>query len=304
MYAQSPIVRDLMATASDIAGFDVYKVLSEGAEDELQRTDRTQILITVVSLSAWKLLKSHGIESDAVAGFSLGEYSALVDAEVLSIEDAIDLVSQRGSIMEECSRLLDSETGDPGMLAVLGVDYPDLEQMLEQEKIPDAFCSIYNSPVQTVVSATATGIAALRKTLEGRKGIRAIPLKVSGPFHCPLMQEARDRYWEALRAKHFASPKKPVYSNVDGKQHSDGDRIRELCAEQLVSTVLWLPEEKSLLADGYSHLYEVGPGKVLGGLWNVLAKHHEEAATVIFRQAGTVEAIETLLKEHADVIEG
>lgn len=287
--------RELFQAATNAAGFDVAELIFTGSEDDLKATDRSQVAITTVNLAARRVLALKGIESDGAAGFSLGEYAALVDAGVLSETDALKLVSLRGQIMERVSRSLDSEGGSAGMAAVIGMSPDDVIKSLEDAGISEAFPANLNSPVQTVLSGTAKGLEQAAEALKAAGARRVITLKVSGPFHSPLMQAAKDDFARELARVEFADPRKAVYSNVKGSAIGSGEEARSLCADQLVEPVRWVDEERAIVSDAYDALLEVGPGEVLGGLWKAFLKGREDI-TVACSPAGTLEQINAVIE--------
>lgn len=297
LYEQSADVRALFQEASDAAGTDMAQLLFEGTEDDLRQTDNTQIAITVANLAARRVLREHGITSDVSAGFSLGEYASLVDAGVLSVADAIRLTLHRGRIMEEVSRSHDDETDQAGMAAAMGMDLPAIEDALSAAGVDEAFPALYNSPVQTVIGGTPHGLRTAADVLKEAGVRRMRRLQVSGPFHTPLMAAARERFSDIACDVEFRDPAHPVYSNVTGAAVASGDELRALCLDQLVRTVRWTTEERSLLESGVDLLLEVGPGTVLQGLWKAVGKVDDNWPTDRVRPAGTLEEIETLAKE-------
>lgn len=293
LFDHSRAVRDLFEEAVRHADFDVKNVLFEGSEDQLKQTNITQVAITLVNLAASRVLADHGITADRYAGFSLGEYAALVDAGVLDVADVFPVVTTRGRVMEETSRTLDSDAGRAGMAAVLGLDFDVVKATITEHGIENLYPAIYNSPVQTVISGTAEALNAAESVFKEAGAKRFIRLKVSGPFHSPLMQEARDRFAEYLSQVTFSDPRAPVYSNVTGRAVESGEDARRLCLDQLVSTVMWTREEEQMVTDGSPGFLEVGPGTVLGGLWKAYRKAHPETE-LSCRAAGTLDAIAAL----------
>jgi [acyl-carrier-protein] S-malonyltransferase len=283
LWEASQKVRDLFQLASDAAGFDVHRTLSTGTAEELAATDKAQILITLVDLSAAAVLADRGIEPSGCAGFSLGEYAALCTARVLGAEAVFRLVRIRGDLMEKASRELDASGGKPGMAAVLGL--PSDRAAAVAAGIEGVFVANHNSPVQLVLSGTAAGLARAEELLKAEGAKRFLRLGVSGPFHSPLMDGARTAYEEALAGCSFADPVLPVYSNVTAAAIGSGAEARTLCARQVVSPVRWVDEERRLLADGFAAFREAGPGTVLTGLFRALR------ADVDCRPAGTIETI-------------
>ncbi len=284
-------VRDLFDAASEAVGYDLTNVIFDGSEEDLKQTDKTQIAVTLVNLASAAALAARGIAPGRCAGFSLGEYASLVTAGVISVEDVFGVVKARGEIMEAVSRTVDTAAGASGMAAAIGLSFDEVSSVLDQ--VPDAYPGIYNSPSQTVVSGTAEGLAAAEAALKEAGAKRYIRLKVSGPFHCPLMSEARRQFEDVLRGVAFADPKLPVYSNVTGDVLTTGEEARKLCLDQLVRTVLWTPEMESLVRDGTSAFLEVGPGTVLGGLWKAYAKT-KEGLEIPMYPAGKLEDMEAI----------
>ena len=297
LYDESAAVRELFRLAGETAGFDVADLVFNGSEEELKATDKTQIAITAVNLAAATVIEERGFSSQGAAGFSLGEYAALVDAGVLEAKDAFLAVRERGMLMEEASRALDSEEGSAGMVAAIGKDYAEIVEILDAIGLENAYPAIYNSPVQTVIGGDAEAMSLLPEKLKEHGIRRAIPLKVSGPFHTPLMEQARLELSKVLAAIDFRDPKKPVYSNVTGAQVGSGEEARSRCLEQLVSTVMWTREEESLLSEGYTQLVEAGPGTVLAGLWKSYAKSAGIEKPYV-EAGGTAEEIAALEGDH------
>jgi [acyl-carrier-protein] S-malonyltransferase len=283
LWEASRKTRDLFLLASDAAGFDVKRVLSEGTPEELAATDKAQVLITLVDLAAAAVLAERGIEPAGCAGFSLGEYAALCTAGTLEAEAVFRLVRIRGDLMEKASRALDASGGKPGMAAVLGLPFDKATAVAAG--IEGVFVANHNSPAQLVLSGTAAGLARAEELLKAAGAKRFVRLGVSGPFHSPLMDGARAAYEEALAGFAFADPILPVYSNVTASPIGSGAEARALCARQVVSPVRWVEEEQRLLADGFGTFREAGPGSVLTGLFRALR------ADVDCRPAGTMEAI-------------
>jgi [acyl-carrier-protein] S-malonyltransferase len=293
LYDSYEEVRELFGVATSAAGFDVADLIFTGSEDEIKATDRSQVAITTVNLAARRVLAQRGVVSAGAAGFSLGEYSALVDAGILAESDALELVTLRGQIMEEVSRSLDTASGSAGMAAVLGLDADTIVSLLESAGVNDVYPANINSPVQTVLSGTAAGLEKATSVLKDGGARRVVILKVSGPFHSPLMQEAKERFTAELARFEFSDPRKPVYANVTGAAITSGEESRKLCSEQLVEPVRWVDEESAILADGYEQLLEVGPGEVLSGLWKSFTKGRDEI-TLASTPCGTLEQITSL----------
>ena len=176
------------------------------------------------------------------------------------------------------------------MAAVIGMGSEAIIACLKDASVAEAYLANLNSPVQTVLSGTAAGLEQAAVALKECGARRVIVLKVSGPFHSPLMQAAKDDFSKELARFEFTDPQKPVYANVTGGPIDSGEEARCLCAEQLVAPVRWVDEESAILADGYDELLEVGPGEVLGGLWKAFTKGREEV-TLACLPAGKLEQI-------------
>jgi [acyl-carrier-protein] S-malonyltransferase len=267
LWEASPKVKELFDVAADTTKVDVKKLLFEGTEEELRETDKTQIAVTLVNLSASAVLGERGILSEGCAGFSLGEYSALCEAGVIALGDVFPIVKARGELMEKASRVCDGKAGKAGMTAVVGCSWEQANEVLGRLGRQDVFLSNHTSPTQVVLGGTPEGLAHAEDAFDAAGFRRLVPLKVSGPFHTPLIKSAQDDLAAFLASYSFNDPVKAVYSNVTGGRIESGKRARELAVEQVVSTLRWVDEEKSVLADGYERCLETGPGTVLKGLW-------------------------------------
>ncbi len=271
LWDTSNAVKEIFQLASDTTGMNLTRLVFEGTEEELKSTDKQQVAITVVNLSAAAVLRERGIRPEAVAGFSLGEFSAMCEAGIVSTKDAIRIVRARGEIFERVSRSLDSPTGSPGMAAVVGLEYDKLVAALKG--IDGVYPANYNSPTQIALSGTAKGLDAAEAALKAAGARRVIRLKVSGPFHSPLLEEARTAFGAFLESISFSDPKVPLYQNVTGKRTQTGVEVKKLSVEQVVSTVRWVDVERSLIDDGVERFVEVGPGTVLAGLLKSVAEN-------------------------------
>ena len=267
LYDNFPSVRELFRCAGEIAGLDLAKILFEGTEEQLKQTRIAQIGITVVNISVATVLREHGLEAAATAGHSLGEYSALWYAGVLCAEATFEAVALRGRLMEQCCQKLQDER-PAGMAAVLGLGYDEVMAVLKpmQQQNETIYLANYNAPKQIVIAGSARALDAAEHKMEAAGAMRYVPLKVSGPFHTPLMESAAREFAPFIEKPGLlAQPKIAFYSNVLGKQTSE--RLAELAVEQIYSPVLWLKTEEALKADGFGPAFELGPGAVLSGLW-------------------------------------
>jgi [acyl-carrier-protein] S-malonyltransferase len=287
LWEASAGARKTFECASDVTGIDIKKLLFEGTEEDLKPTNNTQIAVATVDVSSAALLEERGIECSGCAGFSLGEWPALYRSSVLDLETMFRLVKIRGNLMDENAKRL----GPSGMTAVLGLAPEKTEKTLAEAGIADVFVANYNSPIQAVVSGTEAGLAEAEKVLAAAGARRLVRLKVSGPFHSPLMGEAGKAFERELGGTVFSDPSIALYSNVTGKPVASGTEAKRLCVEQISSPVRWIQEEASILAGGYGRILETGPGNVLSGLWKAIG--YEPACET----AGNLEQAEAALKK-------
>lgn len=267
LWEEYSCVKELFVKASDICGKDMKALLFEGSAEDLKDTQNTQTAVSLVNLSVRRALNEEGVQSVCSAGFSLGEFSAMVDAGILTEDEAFSLVAKRGEIMASTAAQVIQEYGDVGMGAVMGLDFETVAAVLSEKNIPNVFAANNNSPVQVVISGTAAGIASAQDALKEAGAKRVIPLKVSGPFHTPLLSGGKDALAEFLGTLSFSDPVKDFYSNVTGGIVATADEAKELSIRQMVSPVQWLVIEKNITASGINRVAENGPGSVLTGLW-------------------------------------
>jgi len=288
-------VKKLFDTASGILEKDIKTLLQSDAET-LKRTDVSQPAITAANLAAAAFLGEKGIFPSACAGFSLGEYSALVCAGIIDAADCFRLVKARGEIMQKTADRLTGGDSAPGMAAVVGLD-PEFAQNLiskwrefsdSAERLEDLFAANINSPRQLVISGAASALSEAEKRFKEAGAKRVIRLKVAGPFHSPLMEDAQKEFMPVLEKINFNDPAIPVFSNVTGKLISSGSQAKQLAALHITSPVRWTDEEKAIAANGIDACLEVGPGKVLQGLWT------DSGSEIPVYAAGTLEDIKKL----------
>lgn len=259
LYEQSKKARDLFEKANDILGYRITDVMFAGSAEELKETRITQPAIFLHSIIT-AMIAGDAFAPEAVAGHSLGEFSALVAAGSLQFTDGLQLVQQRAQAMQSaCDEV-------PGtMAAILGQSDEDVEAACAQVDavvIP----ANYNSPGQLVISGTQGGVQAVVDYFSAA-GAKAIMLPVGGAFHSPLMQPAQDRLREAIEQTSFAAPECPVYQNFTARPETDPDRIQVNLINQLTGPVRWTQTMQRMLADGVTEIVEVGgTGKVLQGL--------------------------------------
>lgn len=281
---------------SSIVNLDMAKLLWESDAAELSRSDNSQIAITAASLALMAALKDKNIEPSAAMGFSLGEFPALYAAGVLSFEDVVKVVRQRGLIMQKvCEEIAAKNEGHaPGMTAVLGLPPEKVKEIASG--IKDAYAANMNSVKQTVVSGTFDALAAVEKVASEAGARRAVRLKVAGPFHSPLMQDAAVEFEKAIADVNFNDPKIKLFSNVTGKECVSGEEAKKSAVLHLTNPVLWTDEEDCLAsvmkADGFDKwaALEVGPGKVLSGLWG----NTDYNASIAVLPVNTTESVNNL----------
>ena len=264
LFEASATVRELFGQASDATGLDLEALLFRGSAEDLQATNRTQIAVTLVNLAVARVLAERGVEAHGYAGFSVGEYAALAAAGVIADGDLFRIVQARGEAMEAASRGADTAAGPAGMAAVIGLAPERLTAALAG--VEGAWAANFSSPAQVVLAGTAEGLAAAEQACTAAGARRFVPLKVSGPFHSPLIESARVQFAEVVAGFTFHDPRQPVYANVTGRRIASGAEAKRLCVEQIVSSVQWVTEIGSLVEDGFERFLETGPGKVLTGL--------------------------------------
>lgn len=265
-----PEARAIFETGDEVLGFPLSQLVFEGPESELKQTVNTQPALLTASAAYLEALKGKGLEPDYVAGHSLGEYSALVAAGVLTYEDAVKLVRLRGRFMEEAV-----PGGQGAMAAVLGAEREALAELcrsISEQEGPVELANV-NCPGQIVVSGSQAGVNAVVQRVKEAGGKRAIPLEVSGPFHSSLMKEAAGRLADELAKITFNAPSVPVVVNVTALPVTDPQEIRELLVRQVYSPVLWQDSVERLIADGVDTFVEIGSGSVLAGLIRKIDKN-------------------------------
>lgn len=249
----------LLDRANQALSFDLKKLCLEGPEEELKKTAIQQPAIFAVSVAAFELLRAKGLNPDVVAGHSLGEYSALYAAGALSFEDGVKTVSQRGLFMQEAVPM-----GVGAMAALLGGDRAKIVEACAE--IGEVWPANFNSPGQIVISGKKEKVEAAGEKLKAAGVKKIIPLAVSAPFHCPLMQPAADRLKPLIDALPIKDPQTPVFANVTANPVNSAIEIKKLLYRQVYSSVLWEDSINNMIEAGVTKFVEVGPGKVLAGL--------------------------------------
>lgn len=258
-----PAVRQTFQEASGALGYDLWELVQQGPEADLNRTDRTQPALLTAGVAIWKLWEQKGGgRPDFLAGHSLGEYTALVCAGVLTLGDAARLVEQRGRFMQQAV-----PEGQGSMAAVLGLDDEQVRKACDSAAAGQVVEAVnYNAPGQVVIAGNAEAVERAVAACKEAGAKRAMPLPVSVPSHCALMKPAAEQLAEALKGVKFHAPELPVINNVDVAMEQDPDRIRDALVRQLHSPVRWVETVRELSREGVETACECGPGKVLAGL--------------------------------------
>lgn len=258
LFEKSPEAKKLFTQANEILGFAITDVMFDGPEEAQRQTKVTQPAVFLHSVILARLFPN--FKPDMVAGHSLGEFSALVASGALSFEDGLRLVSARAQAMQAACELEPST-----MAAIIGLPDEKVEEIcngISEIVVPANF----NCPGQLVISGSIKGIEQACEELKAAGAKRALPLKVGGAFHSPLMEPARQKLAEAIEKTQFNKPLCPIYQNVDAKPHTNPAEIKANLVKQLTSPVRWTQIVRAMVADGAKAFVELGPGNVLQGL--------------------------------------
>ncbi|MFP3124106.1 ACP S-malonyltransferase [Ectobacillus funiculus] len=261
-------VAQVFKKADEILGVSLSKLIFEGPQEELTLTTNAQPALLTTSIAILTALKQAGITPDYVAGHSLGEYSALVAAGAFSFEDGVYAVRKRGEYMEEAV-----PNGEGAMAAILGMDpalLRDITEEVTKQGHPVQIANM-NSRAQIVISGTKTGVELASQKAKENGAKRAIPLRVSGPFHSSLMKPAAEKFRAVLDGIEMHDASIPVVANVTADVITNKEEIKEKLVEQLYSPVLWYPAIERMAELGVDTVVEIGPGKVLAGLMKSIA---------------------------------
>ena len=262
LYDKFPKAKEMFNKANDILKFNITDIMFEGTDEDLRQTKVTQPAIFLHSVILAAMLED--FKPDMVAGHSLGEFSALVANKTLTFEDGLKLVSQRAMAMQKAC------DANPGtMAAIINLDDEKIRQICEsinEVVVPANF----NSPGQVVISGSVKGIEIACEKMKEAGAKRALPLKVGGAFHSPLMEPAREELAEAIQKTKFSVGICPVYQNVTGQAVQDPEIIKANLIKQLTAPVCWTQTMENMIAAGVNQVIEVGPGTVLQGLFRRL----------------------------------
>lgn len=262
LYDNNEKAKELFEKANEILGFRITDIMFSGTDAELTQTKVTQPAVFLHSVISALCLGDEFAPS-MVAGHSLGEFSALVAAGALSFEDGLKLVYARATAMQKAC-----EAAPGTMAAVIGLPDEKIEEVCKECSTPGNIVvpANYNCPGQLVISGNVDAINQACEKLKAAGAKRALPLKVGGAFHSPLMQPAKEELQKAIEVTEFSAPKCPVYQNVDGKPHTDASEIKANLIAQLTSSVRWTSSVQNMIADGADDFTECGPGKALQGM--------------------------------------
>jgi [acyl-carrier-protein] S-malonyltransferase len=291
-WGDHPAVRDTLAEASQALGEDIGRLIREGPKDALDLTTNTQPVMLTAGIACWRAWRAEGgPEPAAMAGHSLGEYSALVAAEALTLADALPLVRFRAQAMQQAVPV-----GSGAMAAILGLDAEVVRNGCVQAaaasgEVVEAVN--FNDPRQTVIAGSKAGVDKGCEMLKGLGAKRALPLPVSAPFHSSLMKPAAERLRERLAAVRIVAPRVPVINNIDVEAPGEADAIRDALYRQAFGPVRWVEVVQALRARGLATLIECGPGKVLAGM--VRRIDADAATATVFDPASLAEAKAMLL---------
>lgn len=270
LYDNNPLAKELFEKANEILGYRITDIMFEGTDEDLRQTKVTQPAVFLHSVIS-ALCMGDAFQPEMTAGHSLGEFSALVAAGALSFEDGLKLVYARALAMQKACE------AQPGtMAAIIALSDEKVEEVCNGINAAGDVCvaANFNCPGQIVISGSLEGINKACEAMKAAGAKRALPLKVGGAFHSPLMQPAQVELEAAINATEFHTPKCPVYQNVDALPHTDPAEIKANLVAQLTASVRWTQTVQNMVADGADDFTECGPGKVLQGL---IAKISKEA---------------------------
>ncbi len=262
LYDNNPLAKELFDKADEILGFKITDIMFAGTDEQLKQTNVTQPAVFLHSVIS-ALCLGDEFAPAMVGGHSLGEFSALVAVGALSFEDGLKLVAARANAMQKACE------ANPGtMAAIIGLPDEKVEEICAEVSTDGnvVVAANYNCPGQLVISGNVDAINAACEKLKEAGAKRALPLKVGGAFHSPLMQPAKDELEAAIEKTTFKAPKCPVYQNVDAKPHTEPEVIKANLIAQLTSSVRWTASVQAMIADGADDFTECGPGKALQGM--------------------------------------
>lgn len=260
LFDNSVEAKEMIRTADEAVGVNLSYIMFNGPEEELKQTEFTQPAIFLHSVVLASLIRT--LRPDAAAGHSLGEYSALVAAGSIQFYEAMKLVRQRGLAMKYAGTVMNGT-----MAAIVGLEPSVVNNLCNQASVEGIVqCANFNSPGQIVISGSVNGVKKAMELCKSNGAKLVKELVVSGAFHSPLMEPAKEKLLKALDETHFYDARFPVYANVTAKPVKDKNEIKKLLYDQLTSPVRWEETIQNMINDGFDEFYEIGPGKVLQGL--------------------------------------
>ena len=268
LYENNQTAKKLFDKANEVLGYRITDIMFDGTDEQLKETKVTQPAVFLHSVIS-ALCMGDAFKPNMVAGHSLGEFSALVAAGALSFEDGLKLVYARAMAMQKACEVA------PGtMAAIIGLPDEKVEKICQEvsKEGKVVIPANYNCPGQLVISGDKEGIEVACEKLKAAGAKRALPLKVGGAFHSPLMQPAKDELQKAIEATTVNTPQCPVYQNVDGKPYTDAAKIKANLIAQLTSSVRWTTTVQNMIGDGATDFTECGPGKALQGMIGRISK--------------------------------
>jgi [acyl-carrier-protein] S-malonyltransferase len=288
--AKWPSVKDTFAEASEALGYDLWQLIQNGTQDELNLTENSQPALLASSVAVWRVFCAEtAVRPALLAGHSLGEWSALVCGGVLDFADAIRLVRLRGRYMQEAVPV-----GVGSMAAIIGLADELIEKCCLEAAQNEVVSAVnYNSPGQVVIAGHVAAVDRAIELCKAAGAKRALPLPVSAPFHTSLMQPAAQRLAEDMASVNFRSPNIPVVHNVTAKVEPQAEAIRTLMVEQIYSPVGWVACVETLANQGIANVVECGPGKVLAGLVKRINKELSVSST------DNAEALAQVIQSHS-----
>ena len=262
LYEANPMAKELFEKANEILGYRITDIMFEGTDEDLKQTKVTQPAVFLHSVIS-AMCMGDDFKPAMTAGHSLGEFSALVAADALSFEDGLRLVYARAMAMQKAC-----EAAPSTMAAIIGLPDEQVVEICKQVSTGDnvVVAANLNCPGQVVISGNIEAVNEACAKMKEAGAKRALPLKVGGAFHSPLMQPAKDELQKAIENTEIKTPKCPVYQNVDAKPHTDPAEIKANLIAQLTSSVRWTESVQNMIADGADDFTECGPGKALQGM--------------------------------------
>lgn len=263
MAAGQPLVEQTFAEASEQLGYDLWQLVQQGPQQELNLTERTQPMLLAAGVALWRVWQENGgVQPGLMAGHSLGEFTALVCADSIGFADAVKLVQQRGAFMQSAVPV-----GVGAMAAIIGLDDDSINRACAEAAADEVVAAVnYNSPGQVVIAGHASAVERAIDRCKAAGAKRALPLPVSAPFHTDLMRPAGEQLALVIASIEVRAPRIPVVHNVNAATEDSPERIKALLVEQIYSPVQWVNCVRALRAGGVELAVECGPGNVLSGL--------------------------------------